>query len=130
MCIAGWLWGRISNDLCTGSCISALEDAILTYGSPEILNSDQGSQFTSESWVNTVLSYKKNSVKLVKVGVLITFILRDYGDLLNMKDLISINGILYIHWKLISVNGCVGTIITDLISLWTILLLLKCYLNL
>ena len=56
---------RISNDLCTESCISALEDAILTYGVPEILNSDQGSQFTSESWINTAQHYK---IKLSQTG--------------------------------------------------------------
>ena len=38
---------RLSNSLCTESCKSALEDAILKYGAPVILNSDQGSQFTS-----------------------------------------------------------------------------------
>jgi putative transposase len=51
---------RISNDLCTESCISTLEDAILTYGSPQILNSDQGSQFTSEAWINTAQHYNIN----------------------------------------------------------------------
>ncbi len=49
---------RLSNSLCTESCKSALEDAILKYGAPVILNSDQGSQFTSESWVKTLAHYK------------------------------------------------------------------------
>ena len=49
---------RLSNSLCTESCKSALEDAILKYGAPIILNSDQGSQFTSESWVKTLAHYK------------------------------------------------------------------------
>ena len=49
---------RMSNSLCTESCKSALEDAILNYGTPVILNSDQGSQFTSESWVKTLAHYK------------------------------------------------------------------------
>ena len=56
---------RISNDLCTESCISALEDAILTYGSPEIVNSDQGSRFTSEAWINTAQHY---GIKLSQTG--------------------------------------------------------------
>jgi len=42
---------RLSNSLCTESCKSALEDAILKYGVPKIVNSDQGRQFTGESWV-------------------------------------------------------------------------------
>lgn len=48
----------LSNSLCTESCKSALEDAILKYGVPLIVNSDQGSQFTSESWIKTLAHYK------------------------------------------------------------------------
>ena len=48
---------RLSNNLCTENCKSALEDAVLEYGSPEILNSDQGSQFTSELWVKQLAEY-------------------------------------------------------------------------
>lgn len=39
---------RLSNTLDTSFCTEALEEAIRTYGTPEIFNSDQGSQFTSE----------------------------------------------------------------------------------
>jgi len=53
--VAGY---RLSNSLCTESCKSALEDAIFKYGVPKIVNSDQGSQFTSESWVKTLAHYK------------------------------------------------------------------------
>ena len=49
---------RLSNSLCTESCKSALEDAILKYGVPKIVNSDKGSQFTSESWVKILSHYK------------------------------------------------------------------------
>ena len=42
----------LSNSLCTRSAINALEDAILEHSRPEIINSDQGSQFTSEIWIN------------------------------------------------------------------------------
>lgn len=38
---------RLSNTLTTDFCIEALEEAINRYGSPEIFNTDQGSQFTS-----------------------------------------------------------------------------------
>ena len=37
-------------------CLEALEDAFERYGTPEIFNTDQGSQFTSEDWVNTLAS--------------------------------------------------------------------------
>lgn len=48
---------RLSNSLCTESCKSALEDAIFKYGIPKIINSDQGSQFTSEAWIEKVDDY-------------------------------------------------------------------------
>ncbi len=38
---------RISNTMDDGFCVEALEEAIATYGPPEIFNTDQGSQFTS-----------------------------------------------------------------------------------
>lgn len=45
---------RISNSMDTRFCIEALEDAILKYGAPDIFNTNQGSQFTSEAFT-TVL---------------------------------------------------------------------------
>lgn len=36
---------RLSNRLTADPCVEALEEAILKYGSPEIMNTDQGSQF-------------------------------------------------------------------------------------
>ena len=38
---------RLSNTLDASFCVEALEEAIARYGTPEIFNSDQGSQFTS-----------------------------------------------------------------------------------
>ena len=43
----GW---TLSNTLETGSCIDALKQGLML-AKPEIINSDQGSQFTSEEWV-------------------------------------------------------------------------------
>lgn len=45
--VVGW---RLSNSLCKESALETLEYAIWRYGSPEIVNSDQGVQFTSEEW--------------------------------------------------------------------------------
>jgi len=45
---------RLSNTLTTDCCLAALEAAIQDHGSPEILNTDQGSQFTSSAFVTTV----------------------------------------------------------------------------
>ena len=39
---------RLSNSLSTIFCLEALNEALSTYGAPEIFNSDQGAQFTSD----------------------------------------------------------------------------------
>jgi putative transposase len=41
---------RLSNTLDSDFCVDALEEAIDRYGAPEIFNTDQGSQFTSEAF--------------------------------------------------------------------------------
>ncbi|MHB8416021.1 MAG: IS3 family transposase [Acidiferrobacteraceae bacterium] len=41
---------RLSNTMTTDFCVEALEEALRKYGRPEIFNTDQGSQFTSEDW--------------------------------------------------------------------------------
>jgi len=46
---------EVSNSLDTCFCLSALEKAFQN-GVPEIFNSDQGSQFTSESFINSLQS--------------------------------------------------------------------------
>lgn len=60
--VVGW---RLSNSLCTTSCLSALQDAIYKYGKPDIINSDQGSQFTSEAWIQEL---QKCGVKISMTG--------------------------------------------------------------
>ena len=47
---------RLSNTLETAFCIDAVEDALAHYPQPEIFNTDQGSQFTSESFTGVLLS--------------------------------------------------------------------------
>ncbi len=42
----------ISNTMTSGWCREVVEDAIAMYGYPEIINSDQGSQFTSEDYTS------------------------------------------------------------------------------
>jgi putative transposase len=41
---------RVSNTLATDFCIEALEEALRRYGTPEIFNTDQGSQFTDDAF--------------------------------------------------------------------------------
>ncbi len=55
--IMGWftrkvLAWRISNTLEADFCIEALNKAIHRFGPPEIVNTDQGSQFTSIAWTD------------------------------------------------------------------------------
>ena len=41
---------RLSNTMDVQFCVDALDEALGRYGSPEIFNTDQGSQFTSWAW--------------------------------------------------------------------------------
>jgi len=43
---------RISNTLDADFCVEALNEAIHKFGAPEIMNTDQGSQFTSFAWTD------------------------------------------------------------------------------
>ena len=45
---------RLSTTLTADFCVEALEEAIARYGCPEIVNTDQGSQFTSAAFVELV----------------------------------------------------------------------------
>jgi putative transposase len=41
---------RVSSTMTPDFCVEALEEAIARFGAPEIMNTDQGSQFTSAAW--------------------------------------------------------------------------------
>jgi putative transposase len=56
---------RVSNTLDSEFCVSALEEAIARYGRPEIFNTDQGSQFTSEAFTKVL---KSNGIKISMDG--------------------------------------------------------------
>ena len=45
---------RLSNTLHADFCVEALKEAIIRYGPPEIMNTDQGSQFTGSAWITTL----------------------------------------------------------------------------
>ena len=45
---------RLSNTMDASFCVDALEEAIRRYGVPEIMNTDQGSQFTSLEFTETL----------------------------------------------------------------------------
>ncbi len=46
---------RLSNTMDAGFCVDALEDALRRHGRPEVFNTDQGSQFTGDAFVGTLL---------------------------------------------------------------------------
>ena len=45
---------QLSNTLDASFCVEALEEAIAKYGKPEIMNTDQGSQYTGADWIKTL----------------------------------------------------------------------------
>lgn len=60
--IVGW---QISNSLEKETQTEVLQQAINRYGKPEIVNSDQGSQYTSEHWISFL---QKNGIRISMDG--------------------------------------------------------------
>ena len=48
---------RVSNTLDSGFCVDCLEQALRAYGAPEIFNSDQGCQFTSDAFTGILKAH-------------------------------------------------------------------------
>ncbi len=48
---------RISNTMEADFCVACLEEALQRYGAPEIFNTDQGSQFTSEAFTGVLQAH-------------------------------------------------------------------------
>jgi len=56
---------RLSNTLDTSFCVDALTEAIEKHGAPEIFNTDQGSQFTSEDFTSVL---KQHDIRISMDG--------------------------------------------------------------
>jgi putative transposase len=56
---------RLSNTMDASFCVDSLEEAIKGHGRPEIFNTDQGSQFTSDSFTAVLL---KNDIRISMDG--------------------------------------------------------------
>ncbi|MCC5812669.1 MAG: IS3 family transposase [Ectothiorhodospiraceae bacterium] len=56
---------RVSNTMDTAFCIDALEEAIRRHGAPEMFNTDQGAQFTSEAFTGAL---KAHGIKISMDG--------------------------------------------------------------
>src|SRR5680860_993295 len=48
---------RLSSTLDPSFCANALEEAISRYGTPQIFNTDQGSQFTSDAFIGILATH-------------------------------------------------------------------------
>lgn len=56
---------RLSNTMDSGFCVDCLEQALQSYGMPELFNTDQGSQFTSEEFTDVL---KANGITISMDG--------------------------------------------------------------
>lgn len=56
---------QVSNTMDANFCVDCLVAAIDEYGVPEIFNTDQGSQFTSEGWIRVL---QENAIKISMDG--------------------------------------------------------------
>lgn len=56
---------RVSNTMDVGFCVDCLTAALKQYGTPDIFNTDQGSQFTSDKWIALL---QENSIKISMDG--------------------------------------------------------------
>ena len=54
---------RLSNSMDAEFCVEALKEALAKHGTPQIFNTDQGSQFTSGDWID-VLSDAKIKISM------------------------------------------------------------------
>ena len=54
---------RVSTTQDTEFCLEALQEALDTYGPPEIMNTDQGSQFTSASWTGAYSGEREHLIR-------------------------------------------------------------------
>jgi putative transposase len=60
--IVNW---SLSNTMSSEWCVEVVKEAIQKYGAPEIFNTDQGSQFTSDIFTNTLIT---NNIKISMDG--------------------------------------------------------------
>jgi putative transposase len=60
---------RVSISMHASFCVEALQDAFSKYGQPEIFNSDQGSQFTSEEFTEALKSMARQHFRRAILAV-------------------------------------------------------------
>tara|TARA_B100000780_G_scaffold265718_1_gene221347 strand:+ start:104 stop:871 length:768 start_codon:yes stop_codon:yes gene_type:complete len=52
---------RLSNSMDADFCVEVLKEALAKHGAPEIFNTDQGNQFTSDAWIDALTEAKVKS---------------------------------------------------------------------
>ncbi len=57
--VVGW---KLANTMEASHAVEVLEGAIQRYGKPEIVNADQGSQFTGEDWITALEAHENDGV--------------------------------------------------------------------
>ena len=65
---------RLSNTLTSDFCTAALKEALARYGTPEIFNTDQGSQFTSAEFTGVLKEHKIQISMEALAGLLLALI--------------------------------------------------------
>lgn len=115
--VVGW---SISNAMSAQWTRQVIEHAHGEYGVPEIVNTDQGSQFISELFTHCFMNTAFVSAWTAKAELLITFTLSDFGEVSNMS--IFISGLLVMAVSSITESSTIytSTIPSVYISLSTI----------
>lgn len=54
----------VSNTMQSDFIVRAVKEAIRAHGKPKVINSDQGSQFTSNDYINCIKSYEKIKISM------------------------------------------------------------------
>ncbi len=63
---------RVSNTMDTDFCIDALEEALQRHGTPEIFNTDQGAQFTSEAFTGALKEHGIRISRTARAAIMTT----------------------------------------------------------
>jgi putative transposase len=76
---------NVSTTIDTELCLGALENVLDKYGIPELINTDQGSQYTSSLWITALKALKIRISMDGKDAGQTMFTSKDFGVQLKMK---------------------------------------------
>ena len=84
---------QFSNSMDAAFCIEALKEALANSGTPEIFNTDQGSQFTSGAWIDVLADAK------VKISMPLVTLLRNALTVIDGKGAWRDNRMIERLWR-------------------------------